>query len=64
MLPLALARGFSGYVWPNGLRERLKGLPGPKDVQCCVFVAVDDQPTGGTDLGPRRETLRHALPTA
>src|SRR5271166_2715493 len=61
--PMAKARGFS--VLPHGFcRESLKAVPPPLNVLCSVFVSVQDQPTGGTDMGPHGETLLDSCPTA
>src|SRR5262245_47591791 len=63
MLPTAKAGGCSGDARPGGPRSRLTGLPGPTKVQRRVLIAVEHQPTGGTDVGTHRETLEHPLPT-
>src|SRR5215469_16623328 len=45
-------RGCSGYVCPNGLRWRLRGLPGrtalspePQDVEGGIMIAMQTRPT-------------------
>jgi hypothetical protein len=64
MLPMAHARGFSGDARRNRPRERLTGLPGPQHVRGRVFVAVQYQPTAGTDMRTHRQALHDPLPTA
>jgi hypothetical protein len=54
----------SGDVCPNGLRSRLRGLPGPQDVERGVRVAGEDQATAWADVGPHGQALRHPFPTA
>jgi hypothetical protein len=50
MLSSPKGRGCSGYVCGIPLRSRLTGLPGPTDILRRVFVAVEHQPTGWTDM--------------
>ena len=38
-----------------------QGLPGPLNVSGRVLVAVEHQPTGGTDVGADREAFRDPL---
>src|SRR5215469_12139013 len=64
MLPMAEARGFSGYARRNRPRYRLTGLPGPKNIQGRVLVAVQYQPAGGTDMGAHRQAFHDPLRTA
>src|SRR6185369_8693875 len=40
-----------------------KGLPGPLNIPCRVFVAVHDQPTGRADVGTHAQALGHTFPT-
>ena len=62
ILPTAEAGGFS--VRPRRLsHESPKGLPGPLDVQRSVFVTVQYEATGGTDMGAHAQSLRHTLAT-
>src|SRR5215469_12010242 len=56
-------RGFS--VLPRGFcHESLKAVPPPLNVSCRVLIAIEDQTTGGTDMGAYGETLLYACPTA
>jgi hypothetical protein len=50
MLPTPKAGGCSGDARPSGPRWRLTGLPGPTHVLRRVFVAVQHQPAGRTDV--------------
>ena len=64
MLPMAQARGCSGDARRTRPRYRLTGLPAPTNVQGCVLVAVQHQPTGRADRGTHRQAVRSPLPTA
>src|SRR5215469_15995240 len=42
----------------------LTGPPGPQNILRRVFVAVEDQPTGRTDVSAYRQAFGHPLHTA
>src|SRR5258706_16218079 len=60
--PSLKGRGFS-VQRPSHRRDSPKGLPGPLDISGRILVAVQHQPTGGTDMGAHRERLIDPLPT-
>ena len=64
MLPRRKRRGFSGSVCPNGLRERLTGVPLPKNVQGRVLVTVENESAGGTDRGTHGQAREYPFATA
>ncbi len=41
-----------------------EGLPGPLHVSDGVLIAVQDEATGGANVGARAQAFRHARPTA
>jgi hypothetical protein len=55
MLPTPEGGGLSDYARPSGPRERLTGLPGPQNGACRVFLAVQHQAAGRTDVGAHRQ---------
>src|SRR5262249_52758736 len=61
MLPTPHARGCSGNARRTRPRSRQTGRPGPTDVSGRVQVAVEHQPTAGTDVGAHRQALGDPL---
>src|SRR5258708_27608610 len=61
--PSLKGRGFS-VQYRSYCHGSLPGLPGPLDVSGRVRIAVQDQPTGGADMGAHGERLLYPFATA